>query len=303
MFKKIINYIKRPPFYIFILSFILCLIFVILSIIALVIDNKIFGYLIYPIAFILLVYTIYLIVIKFKIYKQNLIDYLSKYKVIDELISNYGFRTLTFSVVSLIINVGFALFNETLGIINSSSFYITIGIYYLLLAVLKFTIFINNRKIKSIDQNDKKIFELNIYEKSGIIMLILDICFISSVIQMILGKKSINNNEIIAIAMAAFTFYKLSLAIYNLFKARRYNNYVIQAVRNITFVDALTSLISLEVTMLYVFQSENDGSMFVLKIVTGCVVSIMAMVISIYMIINSIRQKKVINDAKEWLWL
>ena len=63
-------------------------------------------------------------------------------------------------------------------------------------------------------------------------------------------------------------FYKLVAAIVNLVRAKKSGDYVVQSLRNLNFVDACMSMVSLTVLMLGVFDETGDES-FLLPMKAG----------------------------------
>ena len=94
---------------------------------------------------------------------------------------------------------------------------------------------------------------------------------------------------------AAYTFYKLSLSIYNIIKAKKQESLLVEAVKDISFVDALVSIFVLQVSMLHMF-SENSGNIFVtLNALTGSLVCFGILIVAVMMILKFIKVKKLKN--------
>ena len=100
-----------------------------------------------------------------------------------------------------------------------------------------------------------------------------------------------------AIASAAYTFYKVIFALYNAFKVRRMHDAVLQSFRNINLTDAAVSLLALQVTLVAVF-SEGGFSTVALNSVTGFVVCVLTIALGISMIVRSCTMFKQIKEGK-----
>ena len=94
-------------------------------------------------------------------------------------------------------------------------------------------------------------------------------------------------------AVAAYTFYKLGIAIYNIFKARRYDNLYIQSIRNINLVSALVSILVLQVALFQAFAPE--ANLGVANGLTGGAVAIVILALSIFMIYKA---NKLLESSK-----
>lgn len=86
-------------------------------------------------------------------------------------------------------------------------------------------------------------------------------------------------------AVAAFTFYKLTMSIINLFKARKQDALYVQSIRNINLASALVSIVVLQVALFHEFAPQYNTS--VANGLTGGIVSIVILALGIYMIIKA----------------
>ncbi len=103
---------------------------------------------------------------------------------------------------------------------------------------------------------------------------------------------------IITIAIATYTFTSLTMAIIDSIKYRKYNSPILSAGKSISLAAACVSMLTLETTMLTIF---NDGSKSVLfrKMmlgISGAVVSVVIITMALYMIIRSTKRLK---ESKE----
>ena len=109
-------------------------------------------------------------------------------------------------------------------------------------------------------------------------------------------EKPVNMSLIPAIAMAAYTTYKITIASANIRKQRnrKHGNILIAELRTINFIDALVSVLTLQNTLIMVNNTKsNDSNMFVLSVVTSAVVYIIIVFITIRLITVSLKQQKI----------
>lgn len=64
----------------------------------------------------------------------------------------------------------------------------------------------------------------------------------AAVTETVLSRRAADFDEITAIANAAYTFYKMTMAIVNLVRAKRFSDPVVQALRNVNFADACMAI-------------------------------------------------------------
>ncbi len=118
-----------------------------------------------------------------------------------------------------------------------------------------------------------------------------------AVTQMVISESPSVHTQIMAIASAAYTFYKVTLAIYNLAKVKRYKDPLLQSFRNINRTDASVSLLALQTTMVAVFSEGADAEMKILNCVTGFFVCVLTIVLGIFMIVRANQKLKALKEV------
>lgn len=86
---------------------------------------------------------------------------------------------------------------------------------------------------------------------------------------MVMQQKEIHYTAIPAIAIAAYTTYKVTMSAKHFIKTRKSNHLSIKMLRNINFVDALVSVLSLQYTLIMTF----DGGSIKKDMHTLCAIS------------------------------
>jgi hypothetical protein len=101
-----------------------------------------------------------------------------------------------------------------------------------------------------------------------------------------------SHTTIIMISIAAYTFYKVIIAIINLVKARKSQDITLYTIRNINIAEALVSLLNLQMTMYQSFNTEEENNILIMNIITSCVVGLLISFFGIRMIIVSVKHLK-----------
>ncbi len=252
-------------------------------------------YIVYALAAVTLGYSVYTFVRLAPRVKAEIIAALKKWKFTRELTENYHFRTLVFAAGSFLLNVGFVVFNVVMAIISKNAWYGSLAVYYLLLSVLRGGIFNGNKKAKiRAGENEKEryLLQLKNYRWCGIALFVLDLAMAVAVAFMVFGAKPSRHTDITAIVFAAYSFVKITMAIRNIFKAKKTQNPQIQAFRNIALADAVISLLSLQTTMVATFSEGDGGNLFILSAVVGACVCLFTMGMGILMIIHATKKIK-----------
>lgn len=255
---------------------------------------QIVAYVSYGFAACLLGYTVYTIVIYAKPLSAKIRAVLLKNKRIAVIMQNYDNKTLFFAVVSLVMNLAFAVMNGVLAVKYSSLWYGALAGYYTVLILFRIGIilakFICDNKFS--DDLTREKAGVKIYLASGAFLVVLDIAMATAISMMIIFPKPAPSGEIMAISTAAFTFYSMTMSIVNLVKAKRFNDYVTQALRNLNLATACMSMLSLTVSLISTFGGESDTSMSTMKSVIGLAVCVITLAMATFMIIKASKTLK-----------
>ncbi len=251
------------------------------------------SYVAYAVAACALGYSVYTIVLVAPTMKAGIKARLGRRRFTRDLTENYTFRSLVFASCSLILNVGFVLFNTVLSIRTKNAWYASLAGYYFLLSVLRACVFWWNRRARVRAQGDGAYRRLQIdnYRNCGIALLVLDVAMAVAVTMMVTDRKPARYTEITAIVFAAYSVYKISLAIWNIFKARKTKDLQVQSFRNIGLADAAVALLSLQTTLISTF-SVDEGGMVAMNAITGGFVCLFSVGISVFMIVQAENKKK-----------
>lgn len=208
------------------------------------------------------------------------------------LVGDYAFRTVVFSALSVILTLGFAVLNLVVAWMVRSKWYATLAAYYICLSLLRVGVFRGgHRAFHAAAGEPRKLLrlQLRIYRLCGVALCLLEIVMMAGVTLMVLQQKPVPHSEIMAIALAAYTFYKVILAICNLIKAQRRCDPLVQSIRNIGLADAAVALLSLQVSLEAVF-SDGDGGLLWLNAVMGVFVCLLTLALGIGMIVRANRR-------------
>lgn len=232
--------------------------------------------------------------------KQNILKKLDKKlgdkKWYETLKNDYISRTLVFAILGSIITLCFALFNGIYGLVYKSVWYGAFAIFYIILSIQKCSLlllYLSIFKKFNEDKNRLKREKTKIYLYNGAIFIPLTISF-SVVISVFfsVGKPSITG-DILAIATATYTTYKVIMAIIHFKRAIKEKDDILQALRNINMVEAIISIVLLANTLITTFGTFNT-SMQTLIIILGLFACVAIISLGIYMVVKAMLKIK--ND-------
>ncbi len=196
---------------------------------------------------------------------------------------------------SLLWNVAYAVFQLGLGFLHHTFWYYSLAGYYICLAVMRFFLV---RYTSRYQAGEKLRDELIRYRNCGIVFLVMNMALALIVFFMVYWNRTFEHHEITAIAMAAYTFGTMSMAVVNVIKYRKYKSPVYSASKAIGLAAASVSMLTLESTMLTAF---GDGTMplagrRILLGASGGIISAFIIGMAIYMIVQSSKKIKLLEE-------
>ena len=192
--------------------------------------------------------------------------------------TDYDFKTVTSALGSLAVTALFALYNGFLGVYHASLWNGSVCVYYLVLVLLR-GIIIAARE-RAARKSDPDRFRKKAYIASAALLLFLNVCLVVPVSLMVVRQKPVDMTLIPAIALAAYTTYKVIMASVNLKRRKRSADGLVRLLRTISFIDALVSILTLQNTLITV--NAGDGSeMLVLSAITGAAILLSVLALSV----------------------
>ena len=253
------------------------------------------AYGLFALAAVSLTYTVYTLVKFMPALKRGVIRILEGNALTREMMRNYGYRTVVFAIGTFGMSVLFSAFNAYLGISSKSIWYGALAAYYILLALLRGGILAHHNTRRKGKMDNQAMQAAKTYRTCGWLLLVLNTALSSAIAQMIFDDQFFTYADWTVFAFAAYAFFKISMSIYNFFKARKQDNLTVEAIRNINLTDAAVSILALQTALLHTFQTGKvDVSAF--NTLTGIAVSAVAFALGIYMVIKG---NKEVRKEKE----
>lgn len=307
MLKKLWEWIKRPRGWKLIPVYLLTAVFiagaVALSILGQDTGYEVLAYVFYALAALSLGYTVYTLVLFVPAIKSKITEKLKSHTITANVLENYDFKTTVFALLSFAVTVAFATVNLVSAIKYGLIWYGAIAAYYFVLILFRGGVLFAYKKCAGKFSRDTERYERSkwqIYLASGVFLILLAFAMTGAVTQMMLSGRPAVGGEIMAITNAAYTFYKIGMAVYNLFKARKSSNPVTQALRNLNFADACMSVVSLTVLMISTFENGNTlSAIHYVKYAVGFFVCAAIIAMASFMIIKADKKRKETDKQKD----
>ena len=134
------------------------------------------------------------------------------------------------------------------------------------------------------------------YRFCGIMFILLPIAFSGIIVLIYTTNMFFEYAGLMIYAVATYTFYRLILAIINIFKAKKQDDLYIQSIRNVNLASALISVVVLQVALFQAFSPESNLS--VANALTGAGVSLIIFAFGIVMIVVANLKLKKLKTEK-----
>ena len=171
-------------------------------------------------------------------------------------------KTKKTTLISLVFNIAYCVYHIAYGAATNSWWFLAIGIYYALLSIVRFAVLRHkgNRRL--------------IVRFTGIMLIALSLSLVGTVILAFVKDRGTVFPLIAMLAIATYTFTKITLATIKWIKARKSKSAKMLTLRNISFANALVSIYSLQRSMLVSFDGMTATEIRIMNAATGSAVCI-----------------------------
>ena len=289
MWRKLIDKLKNPApvFAIAVFVIAVALIAASIALVALGVEGA-WTYLIFALAAILLGYAVWLAAKCAHSLKKFVAQWTQRHIPEDSLLHDYGYRTVLMSALALAINIGYAVLLAVMGIVYHSIWYGALAAYYIFLSADRLYVVASARRQRKrgVDLGGRE--QLRTYAICGASLVVLAAAMSAAVAQMVMDDSHSDVARWMAIATAAYTFYKVISAAVNFARSKKHTDHAARALRNIGLADALISIVSLETTMLGVFGTSGELNIF--KAISGALACAATVAIGAAMMVVAVRK-------------
>ena len=179
-------------------------------------------------------------------------------------------RIYKLAFVSLAVNIAFGGYNIVIGCVTRSWWLLTIGTYYAVLSVVRYTV------LRSKKENTAFIKQF-----TGILLMVMTLPIVGTVVLATVQDRGTVYSKIVMITIAVYAFTKTTLASVNLAKSRRSASLKVKTLRNISFADAFVSIFSLQRSMLVSFGEMVESTIRIMNIATGSAVCVIVFLLGV----------------------
>lgn len=195
--------------------------------------------------------------------------------------------------VTFLINFLYAAANLFSGIFYGSYWFISLAVYYICLAVMRFLL-LRQAHRSEIGQN--RTSELKYSRWCGCIMLVMNSALSGMVVLVLKSGQGFAYEGMLIYVVALYTFYIMVYAVINMVKYRKYRSPLILTSKAVSLSAALFSMLSLETAMLAAFGGDTPvQTRHALVSATGAGVCVIVIGMAAYMIYSATRELRIGN--------
>lgn len=200
------------------------------------------------------------------------------------------------------INIIFGTFKIVMGILYGSAWLTAVGIYYIMLSIIRTTLLVQNYLSRKQETKEQKyIYQLKSCRACGRMMFALDVTMTGMIIQMVWKGESYTYPGLFIYASAAFAFYALTMAVIGLVKNWHIKNPIFSANKRIALATAMMSILALQTALITQFGGEgNEGFRQLMNALTGAAVCITILWMAVALIHKADKELKMIIEGKSY---
>ena len=218
---------------------------------------------------------------------------LSRTEIGKGILNDERYRMILSAGATFALNLLYALYHCILGIINLSLWFITMCAFYAILATVRFSAVLFERR-HTAAAADTEYFVMKL---AGVLLMALSIV-LSAVVYISMSQHiATKYGEIIMITIATCTFGKITMAAIRAVKHRRNPSPLLSALNMVGYAEAATSVLTLQRSMIASFGSSDDSFAAIMNASTGAAVCLFVFGLGSYMAING-KKKGMINNVK-----
>lgn len=194
-----------------------------------------------------------------------------------------------------ICNAAYAALQLALGISHRSAWFYAMAGYYCLLAMLRLML---GSHVRAYAPGDRMRSEWRKYRLCGAGLLAMNLALTVFSLYFVLHLRELRHHEITVIAMSAYTFGALALAIVNVIRYRCYESPACSAAKALSLASAAVSMLSLEDAMLTTFgDAAQQPFRQIMLAASAAAVAALIIAMALYMIFRATASLKALPGA------
>ena len=171
---------------------------------------------------------------------------LRKTKLGARYLDDLPFKVMLTASVSFAFNAIFAIYNQVLGLLGNSLWFLVLSGYYMILGAMRIGVVLGGRK-NPISNKERGLTdnELTIFTFCGILLVVLTFEFAAAAYLSFTRDLATEYDELVMVSVSVYTALRLAFAIRNMVIARKSRAPLLSVIRDISCADAAASVFTL----------------------------------------------------------
>ncbi len=196
-------------------------------------------------------------------------------------------RMVLSAAAAFALHLLYAIYHGVLGITNRSLWFLAMCALYGILAAMRFSAVLWGRKRRSPASMDT---EYALMKLSGILLAVWSAVLLAVVVISLPQNIAVKHHEIVMITLAAYTFFKLAMAIASAVRRRKHASPLLAVLRGIRYAEVAASLLTLQRSMLVSFGSVRTETVDRMNLLTGSTVCVLGWTFGITMLLRGVKK-------------
>ena len=203
-------------------------------------------------------------------------------------VNDLSFRGSVSLYQGMTVNFLYVIFRIAVGIRYASVWFISMAVYYLVLAFLRLSLILSHNHKSIID-------EIHCYRRTAWLLFLLNLPMGGMILLMVLTNAGYSYPGYVIYLSAMYTFYTTVTSVINLIRFRKLGSPILSAAKVLNFIAALMSILGLQTAMIAQFSTEGENYRKMMNAITGGVVWLSVILTAVYMLYRS---KKLKDEVK-----
>jgi uncharacterized membrane protein YeiB len=163
----------------------------------------------------------------------------------------------------------FAIYNGAVGFFVGSIWHISMGIYYFLLLAVKAIVYsASSRGERMSDEKKRRVYK-NAFNFSAGVLIVLNLALAAPIILMVMQGRTVKFSLTIAIGIAAYTTYRVTMSIVNFVRYRNTSDLMARELLTVGLIESIMAVLTLQNTLITVNGGEGDQGLFALTVIVS----------------------------------
>lgn len=212
---------------------------------------------------------------------------------------SYNVRGYVYAIGAIVFNACYIVFGILIANLEQSPWLGVLVGYHVFLLLPRLEVFLT-AKIGRAGRNERN--TVRAYANCGLMITLLAVAVIPVVRMTANDQNSYNyfvSSIVYVIAIAAYSFTKLGIALYNMRKVRKQDDLALIAVKNVSFADALISIFALQALMLKELNTGFTAQARILNLTIGPIIALMIFALGLHMLVSGHKRLKAMERSTE----